>query len=416
MKSRIIIKINVILFMLLFIYSNVKFNVRADIKTSEPNSEITNNISELERVKQEQIENIKQLNGVEKEIAQYMYDISDIDSKMIKYSQSLNELQDKLNDLNSELSKNESSLSDTSSVYKKELESYSNRLRVLYENGVPNIADILTNSESISDFFTKMNLYTTILENQKEQLSKMKNQKSYISYVQQNIETQKKQIESLKKDIENSNELLNQELAKKQSRVSELTAEKSNLQEASKLLTKQKEDALKTIEDEIQKAINSQNSLVDGSSTEFTGGNFIWPVPGFNTITTRFQEIYTLVNPAGSAHTGVDIAGANINATPMLAIESGTVIVAGYNAGGYGNYVMINHGKCTDDGNNYISLYGHASSLAVKTGDYVEKGQVIAYVGTTGNSTGPHLHLEIRINGKITDPLVQYPGLTFRYV
>ena len=76
---------------------------------------------------------------------------------------------------------------------------------------------------------------------------------------------------------------------------------------------------------------------------------------------------------------------------------------------------MIDHGKCTDDGNNYISVYGHASALAVSTGDVVEKGQTIAYVGSTGNSTGPHLHLEIRVNGKITDPLVQYPALTFDY-
>ena len=75
--------------------------------------------------------------------------------------------------------------------------------------------------------------------------------------------------------------------------------------------------------------------------------------------------------------------------------------------------VMIDHGKCTQDGNNYITLYGHASALAVQKGDKVTKGQTIAYVGSTGNSTGPHLHFEMRINGKITDPLVQYPSLSF---
>ena len=109
------------------------------------------------------------------------------------------------------------------------------------------------------------------------------------------------------------------------------------------------------------------------------------------------------------------MAGSNIFGKPIVAAETGTVIVAGYNAGGYGNYVMIDHGKCTSDGNNYITLYGHASALAVAKGDKVTKGQTIAYVGSTGNSTGPHLHFEMRINGKITDPLKQYPGLSFIY-
>ena len=82
---------------------------------------------------------------------------------------------------------------------------------------------------------------------------------------------------------------------------------------------------------------------------------------------------------------------------------------------GYGNYVMINHGKNANDGNTYISLYGHCSSLAVSKGQTVTKGQVIGYVGSTGNSTGPHLHLEVRINGKITDPLKYFPGMKFTY-
>lgn len=410
MKTNNILKLNIVVIVLVCIYFSVNVDVLA-------NTQLNGYSDELERVKQAQIENIKELVGVEKEIAQYMYDISDIDSKMVKYSIQTNELQEKLNTINKDLSKNESALKDTNAAYNEELNSYSKRVRTLYENGVPSIASIITNSEDISDFFTKMNLYSTILENQKKQLNKMKNQKAYIAHVKENIENQKTQVETLKQDIEKSNNLLNEELENKKNKVAELESKKSNLQEVSNLLTKQREDALKSIEDEIQRIIekSKQNELNGVSVTEFTGGNFDWPVPGFNIITTRFGEIYNLVKPTGSAHTGADIAGANINGMPIVAIESGTVAFAGYNAGGYGNFVMINHGKCTDDGNNYISLYGHASALAVKTGDHVEKGQVIAYVGTTGNSTGPHLHFELRINGKITDPLVQYPAMTFIY-
>ena len=96
-------------------------------------------------------------------------------------------------------------------------------------------------------------------------------------------------------------------------------------------------------------------------------------------------------------------------------MADGTVTTASYGSYGYGNYVIINHGKNTTDGNVYISLYGHASSLAVSKGQKVTKGQVIAYVGSTGNSTGPHLHFEVYQNGKRVNPLQFYSGLPFTY-
>ena len=96
-------------------------------------------------------------------------------------------------------------------------------------------------------------------------------------------------------------------------------------------------------------------------------------------------------------HNGEDIGAPS--GTPILAADSGTVVTNTYNAGGYGNYVVINHG------NGYATLYGHMSSSAVTLGQTVAKGQVIGYVGSTGLTTGPHLHFEVRYNGALTDPL-----------
>ena len=101
----------------------------------------------------------------------------------------------------------------------------------------------------------------------------------------------------------------------------------------------------------------------------------------------------------GRTHNGLDIAGSNIYGQPIVAARAGTVIDAGWNSGGYGNYVMINHG----DG--FITIYGHMSSVASYTGQSVSAGQVIGYVGNTGRSTGPHLHFEVRLNGSVEDPL-----------
>ncbi len=133
----------------------------------------------------------------------------------------------------------------------------------------------------------------------------------------------------------------------------------------------------------------SSHTSGSGAST----GSFIWPVSHTHAITSYMEERW------GRMHNGIDIAGGDDYGQPIMAADGGTVIWSGNDGGGYGNYVMIDHG------NGYVTVYGHASELACSTGDYVSQGQVIAYVGSTGNSTGPHLHFEIRLNGEYLNPL-----------
>jgi len=138
------------------------------------------------------------------------------------------------------------------------------------------------------------------------------------------------------------------------------------------------------------------------SASEFVGGEWIWPVPTNGGISSPFgwRTIYGVYEN----HIGIDIATVwaegweYIFNKPIVASNSGTVTKAIYSNKGYGNYIIIDHG-----GNNF-TLYGHCASLAVKKGDYVTQGQTIAYVGSTGNSTGPHLHFEIRLNGTPVNP------------
>ena len=123
-----------------------------------------------------------------------------------------------------------------------------------------------------------------------------------------------------------------------------------------------------------------------------TTGSFIWPVTHTKGITTYFEMRW------GSMHHGIDIAGGGDYGQPIIASDGGMVTFSGYDDSGYGNYVIIDHG------NGYETLYGHACELAVSAGQYVNQGDVIAYVGSTGFSTGPHLHFEVRVNGEREDP------------
>ena len=129
------------------------------------------------------------------------------------------------------------------------------------------------------------------------------------------------------------------------------------------------------------------------SASSYGSGSFIWPLPYTHNLTSTFGTRW------GRLHGGLDIAAGGVDGQPIIAADSGTVILAGNQGDGYGNYVIIDHG------NGYKTLYGHMSSVAAYTGQQVAQGEVIGYVGSTGNSTGPHLHFEIRVNDVQTDPL-----------
>ncbi len=131
-----------------------------------------------------------------------------------------------------------------------------------------------------------------------------------------------------------------------------------------------------------------------GNVGNFVGGEFIWPLPNNRTVSSPYG--YRTIFGYREFHTGIDIPAPS--GTPILASNSGIVTTARYASTGYGNRIIVDHGG------NQKTLYAHCSSLAVKEGDYVNQGQVIGYVGTTGMSTGNHLHFEIRQNNQTVDP------------
>ena len=129
----------------------------------------------------------------------------------------------------------------------------------------------------------------------------------------------------------------------------------------------------------------------------YVGGQFMWPSNTTHLVTSPYGYRIHPVTGKSRFHAGIDIGAAY--GTSILAANDGVVIVAGYNAGGYGNYVVINHGG------GYTTLYAHASSLLVSVGQKVSRGQVIATCGSTGMSTGPHIHFEVQYNGQTTNPM-----------
>ena len=369
---------------------------------------------QLEAVKQEQLENASKLTGVERELALYAYDVAEIDSEVLTYAKNLDSIQTEIDEVESTLEELDEDLANANEEYSIVNSTYANRLRSIYENGMPSIFEIIITSNGFTDLMIKLNLYSIILEHDKTLMNSYQDKQNYINYIKGDIELERKQLDALKTGLEDVKAELETKRQEKVDKMSELENQISELEEASKLLTERKKQAISDIDNEVAKVVEEvAEQIQNGTASTFTGTEFAYPTPGFTIITTSFGEVYNLVDPAGSAHTGADIAGAGINCTPIYAIQSGVVTTSGYSNYGYGNYIIINHGECVDNNSSYISLYGHCSSLVVKEGETVEKGQLIAYVGTTGNSTGPHLHLEVRENGQRVDPLQFFPSISF---
>lgn len=342
--------------------------------------------------------NNKKISSTESEATEYLKQVDELNKKISEYTNNLSNLEDKVDAVNKKIEEYENDLQNSSQRYSSAEDLYAVRLRSIYENGMPNVIDILFESKGISDFFSKLNVYQSVVEYDKSMVNNIDGEKEYIDNVKSDIEVQKVQLDQLKYDVEKATKTLNDAKSQKQAKVDELNKSKEKLQAVNTVLNKEAEDLNNQIAAEIaareKKKSESKSSSGGSSSIVASNGKFDWPLKGYgkNRITATFPKY-----PDGTRHDGVDI-GVPVG-TPVYAAAAGEVVVSKYYLtgnydgsyrDGYGNYVMIDHGD-------YYTLYGHLQyKKVVSAGQSVSKGQLIAYTASTGNSTGPHLHFEVR--------------------
>lgn len=372
--------------------------------------------NELNSIKNQINSNKNAINAVEKEVEGYLEEINILDSDIASYTEKLNTLQSQADSINEQIQKYQNELQNSAQLYNSAEDVYTTRLRAIYENGIPSVFEILVSSDGIGDFFSRLNVYTSILEYDQSLIGNMKSQKEYVDYLKTNIEEGKLSLDQLSYDVEKSKQALQSVKNQKQSKVNNLSASKTKLLAASKILLEEQEEAEANLQKEIAKAA-AQN----GQNNGFFSGVFIWP-----TTSTYITAHFGWYSPAGYStwHSGTDVGVAR--GTQVMAAASGKVITAltvtndpngpytsaGYkdhsfsasNGYGYGNYIMIDNG--TDSkGNRLYTLYAHLSRVNVTPGQNVAQGQVIGYSGNTGNSYGAHLHFEVRVNGTAVNPM-----------
>ena len=281
--------------------------------------------------------------------------------------------------LEAELQKSQATLSYDTQVLQ-------NRLMSIYKQSNVHVLDVLLNATSITDFLTRWDLLSRLAQNDVGIINSVNKEIKVFEDKQTVVSVKKESLLKLEKDQSTQK----QQLQVASSRQKELY--KSIQQERAEV-----EKALNELEEENQKIAAEIRRITGQDVGQYLGsGKMAWPTPGYTRITSAYGYRIHPILKTKRFHTGVDIGAAN--KTKIVAAEQGTVIDVGYR-GAYGNVVIVNHGG------NIVTMYAHCSSTLVRVGDRVNRGQTVALVGSTGWSTGPHLHFEVRKNGDTVNPM-----------
>ncbi|MEG0798044.1 MAG: peptidoglycan DD-metalloendopeptidase family protein [Acidaminococcaceae bacterium] len=270
--------------------------------------------------------------------------------------------------------------------FNHQLKAYRTRLRDIYINGQINYLDVLLGAKDFSDFSSRMYLLQKIIAGDVKLMDKIAAQKQALEAEQELLRVNVASIQKVKNEVDGRRQQVAAKTAQRAAVYNDAVAEQDRLDE--------EYNELMAISDNITRMLQNR-----GGNTSAVGtGRFIWPIRG--EITSYFGWRTHPIFGTTKYHSGMDIAADYDDL--IVAADSGTVIFADW-MGGYGNAVMIDHGG------GLVTLYGHNNSLAVSEGQQVGQGQVIAYAGSTGYSTGPHCHFEVRLNGEVTEPLNYLP-------
>lgn len=344
--------------------------------------ELDNQRSELQSVQQEiQTNNSKKNKANEfASVATDKYlkakkELDKAQGNLAVFENERNVIQRKISVTNSEIAQKQAQLKKRVNIYKK-------RLRDIYINGQVNYLDILLGANSLNDFSSRLYFLGKIVANDIKLMDDLKEAQTEIEKKQAKLKVQKSEIEVIVVKYQREKDIVANKTLTKKRRYQAALAEQRKLNRENEELMARTAEISRNIK-----------ILEAGGTLPKSTGKFMWPIRG--RITSPFGWRVHPIFGTRRFHSGIDIAadyGDNIKAC-----DGGVVIYSAW-MGGYGYAVMINNG------NGLVSLYGHNTELLVSKGQRVVKGQIIAHAGSTGNSTGPHCHFEVRLNGEAVNP------------
>ena len=269
------------------------------------------------------------------------------------------------------------------------------RVRFMAERGSKSYLSILLSAGSFSDFLTRFEVIKAIVNHDNSVFDAFRAACKEVSEQKASLEQTYDEAEAQEKKLEDNKKTLEAEMAQRESTMADLVSQEAQAKKEYNSIAAEEDKLIADVRDAV-------NELAKQQSSVYVGGKFQWPLPAVNNIVTCVYGMRTHpITGVYKLHTGVDLRATS--GTPIYAANSGKVITSTYNTA-YGNYVVIDHGG------GVATLYAHMTKRLVSVGDTVKQGQNIGTVGSTGYSTGAHLHFEIIKDGDYIDPVTQYPG------
>ena len=345
-----------------------------------------------------------ELDSIDTEKATVKEQIEALDAQINSTEEQIGLQNDLIDSLEEMIAQKEEELAEAQKKEEEQYEKFKTRVRVMYEQGETSYLEVLLSADDLSDFLSKYEIVSQIAEYDKNLFEELKALKEEIAQTKSELEEDRQQAENVRKELEVSKSELDTQLANRSQAMKELESAAEEVK-ASFAEIEAEEDAINAQIDKIVKEMEAeaerkrQEQAAQGGGSTSTGttqvGGYTYPLPsGYRYVTSKFGYRNHPVTGVYKLHTGVDISAPN--GTAIYAAQSGTVIIAGYSSA-WGNYVVINHGG------GVTTLYAHMSKILTTKGATVSAGQQIGKVGSTGYSTGNHLHFEVRQNGSYQD-------------
>lgn len=394
-KNRIISSIIII-----FIILNVYYSVLADENITNENKLNENSTENRTLTLQEQQNQVKenlnnaniQLQYVENELTSSLIQVQKLQDRIDQYQAKLDEVNEKYQRLQNQVEEHQKKLDTIQESYNRKNEALKQRLVAFYKSGSINFLDVLMDSNNIIDFVSRYYLIKKMTEYDAKSMEEIEKQKQEIEKVTNELKESKANMKLTKADAEQQTVVLTNTKIILENQISSLTESEQSLKSQIDIYKKQQEE----LENLIQYAIRSSTYEL-----RYSGGIMVWPTLTTSYITSQYGSRLHPIQGIIKNHAGIDIGGSTGN--PVYAAADGVIIYSQYNTGGYGNLVMIDHGT-NSEGVKIVTLYGHGNKLLRNVGESVKQGELIMEMGSTGNSTGPHVHFEVRENGVAVDP------------
>lgn len=356
-------------------------------KAKEQVSGLKSNLTDVERLKAELEQSKSDLTTY---VQQLDGQLADIQDKIAQYNTLITEKEEEIEETTQDLEEAVAQQEEQYAAMKK-------RIQFMYERSDSFYMETLFGSDSISGIVNRADYIEALSRYDREKLDEYVETRKYVELCKEELEAEKEVLDEAKEAVKQEEASVNSLIGEKEAQIVSVSGDIANKEAA----IKEYEDMIAQENAEIaalEKAVAEEKARLEAENAQariYNGGMFAWPCPGYKRISDEYGNRIHPILGTQQFHNGVDMAAPS--GTAILAAYDGDVVAADY-SGSMGNYIMINHGS------GLYTIYMHCSALYVSKGQNVYKGQNIAAVGSTGRSTGPHLHFSVRLNGNYVSP------------